>query len=439
VRREHQLRNFFFLDMLIVELADRLRTREGTIRMMLPEEVEEHIACGNSPGPAIERREQGCLAVFSRGETVIVTGDEFAVAESSLQTHVSSLNDVGSPQELKGLICSAGRCTGRVRVVGSGTTSGLHQGEILAVQALDPDYFPLLQSVAGVATEEGGITSHGGLVCRQMGIPAVMAIPGLLDKVRDGDLVDLDGWAGTLRVLPTDRDLATGAIVEDWSQARRVGTKASNLNLASQLGWSIPASVVLDYGWVKKALARGAADSIGVLAQVLQARLGVSMSDNLVLRSSALDEDLPGHPSAGRYHTVSGIALPRLAEGLRLFVSENLRRAYRGTILVQPLLHGRVAGVAMSRGPGAQDAERIVVEYAEGTNVSVTSGTGRPGRVTIDRLTGDAEWDGKDCPGIPLDELARAIKDWERLLGGDASIEWLQGDDRLIVLQVRRA
>jgi phosphohistidine swiveling domain-containing protein len=58
--------------------------------------------------------------------------------------------------------------------------------------------FPLL---AAVATEEGGLFSHTALLARELGIPAVVGVPGLLSKLRDGDIVEVDPVAGVVRLI----------------------------------------------------------------------------------------------------------------------------------------------------------------------------------------------------------------------------------------------
>jgi len=77
------------------------------------------------------------------------------------------------------------------------------QQQILVVQAINPEWLPLLQRCAGLITEQGGITSHGAILARELGIPAVVGVPNILKELQTGDVVLLDGDRGTISLLPT--------------------------------------------------------------------------------------------------------------------------------------------------------------------------------------------------------------------------------------------
>ena len=59
----------------------------------------------------------------------------------------------------------------------------------------------LFPSASGLLVERGSLLSHSAIVARELGIPAVISIPGLLDWLQDGDEVELDGASGVVRVL----------------------------------------------------------------------------------------------------------------------------------------------------------------------------------------------------------------------------------------------
>lgn len=100
-----------------------------------------------------------------------------------------------------GLGISAGRTEGYVRVVRNPAEGvNIQPGDILVAPATDPAWTPLFLRAAGILLETGGLLSHTAIVAREYGIPAVSNIPGLLDRVRDGDRVVVDGDTGTVRV-----------------------------------------------------------------------------------------------------------------------------------------------------------------------------------------------------------------------------------------------
>ena len=91
--------------------------------------------------------------------------------------------------------------TAPVRVLRSlDEAARLQQGEILVCQMTTPAWTPLFAIAAGVITETGGALSHPAITAREYGIPAVTALADAMEKLRDGEVVTVDGLAGTVVV-----------------------------------------------------------------------------------------------------------------------------------------------------------------------------------------------------------------------------------------------
>jgi pyruvate,water dikinase len=100
---------------------------------------------------------------------------------------------------LRGVGCSAGVVTAPVRVIADiFDAHRLEPGDILVTRYTDPGWTPRFGQLAGVVTETGGILAHAAVISREYGIPAVLAVPGATRRLRDGDVVTLDGAAGTV-------------------------------------------------------------------------------------------------------------------------------------------------------------------------------------------------------------------------------------------------
>ena len=86
--------------------------------------------------------------------------------------------------------------------------------EILVTPSTDPGWTPLFLRAGGLVMETGGYLSHGAIVAREFGIPAVVNIPGVLDRVHDGDKLLVDGNRGIVAVSwsPLKRTSDTPAI-----------------------------------------------------------------------------------------------------------------------------------------------------------------------------------------------------------------------------------
>lgn len=74
----------------------------------------------------------------------------------------------------------------------------LGAGEILVAPSTDPGWTPLFMRAAAVVMEVGGYHSHGAIVAREFGIPAVANIPNLLATLRDGETITVDGDTGRI-------------------------------------------------------------------------------------------------------------------------------------------------------------------------------------------------------------------------------------------------
>jgi pyruvate,water dikinase len=102
---------------------------------------------------------------------------------------------------LKGIGCSPGIVTKGVRVLKSPQGNLSMNGEILVAARTDPGWVPLYPTVSGILIERGSILSHSAIVAREMGIPTIVGIPGLLKTVSNGQVVRMDGSSGTVDLI----------------------------------------------------------------------------------------------------------------------------------------------------------------------------------------------------------------------------------------------
>lgn len=117
------------------------------------------------------------------------------------ETHYSAQKFDPKNKVLKGISLSAGVYEGRVRVVFDPNSSELKEGEILVTESTNPAWTPLFMAAKGLIMEYGGPLSHGGIVAREYGIPAVVGIPSVTDLLVDGQLVRVNGETGTVEIL----------------------------------------------------------------------------------------------------------------------------------------------------------------------------------------------------------------------------------------------
>jgi pyruvate,water dikinase len=105
------------------------------------------------------------------------------------------------PDEMHGIAVSAGKACGRARVITDPATTVLEPGEILVAPITDAGWTPLFANAAALVVDTGGVLSHGSTVAREYGIPAVVAVKNASSTLTDGQWLEVDGSAGTVRLV----------------------------------------------------------------------------------------------------------------------------------------------------------------------------------------------------------------------------------------------
>lgn len=111
--------------------------------------------------------------------------------------------DGGEPTDadLAGMGVSPGVVEAVVRVVDDPRTSELQPGEIMVCRGTDPAWTPLFLTASGLVTEVGGLMTHGSVVAREYGLPAVVGVGGATQALSSGQRIRLDGTAGTITFI----------------------------------------------------------------------------------------------------------------------------------------------------------------------------------------------------------------------------------------------
>ncbi|MGQ4377498.1 rifamycin-inactivating phosphotransferase [Streptomyces sp. SAS_267] len=103
---------------------------------------------------------------------------------------------------LVGLPVSAGTIEGRARVILDMADADLEPGDILVTPFTDPSWSPLFVAVAGLVTEVGGLMTHGAVIAREYGLPAVVGVERATRLIRDGQRIRVHGTDGYVEILP---------------------------------------------------------------------------------------------------------------------------------------------------------------------------------------------------------------------------------------------
>jgi pyruvate,water dikinase len=103
---------------------------------------------------------------------------------------------------LVGLAVSAGTVEGRARVVLDMADAGLEAGDILVTTSTDPSWTPLFVTISGLVTEVGGLMTHGAVIAREYGLPAVVGVADATRLIGDGQRIRVHGTDGYIELLP---------------------------------------------------------------------------------------------------------------------------------------------------------------------------------------------------------------------------------------------
>ena len=199
-------RYFVYKQALLAE-ADRLvqagllREREDVFHLSLPE-IRAVVAGAPVDDELIRQRKDAHTSYAALTPPRVLTSDGEAVVGDYRRDDVPD-------GALVGLAVSAGTVEGRARVVDDIAVADLEGGDILVTAHTDPSWSPLFVAVAGLVTEVGGLMTHGAVVAREYGLPAVVGVEGATRLIRDGQRIRVHGTRGYVELLADDADGAT--------------------------------------------------------------------------------------------------------------------------------------------------------------------------------------------------------------------------------------
>ena len=102
---------------------------------------------------------------------------------------------------LIGLPVSAGTVEGRARVIRDMAEAEIEEGDILVTAFTDPSWSPVFVGIAGLVTEVGGLMTHGAVIAREYGLPAVVGVDQATRLIRDGQRIRVHGSDGYVELI----------------------------------------------------------------------------------------------------------------------------------------------------------------------------------------------------------------------------------------------
>lgn len=180
------------------EISRRKKINKKDLYQYLPEEMLKLIK-HNIHTPNISLRRSGFLEYYTEQQGVqrLVGDDANKIIEPFLLQKVD--NNI---KELKGLVVSSGKVTGKVSIVLSPkNVEKIKKGDILVAPMTSPDFIVAMKKAAAIVTDEGGMTSHAAIVSRELKIPCVVGTKIATKVLKDGMNVEVDATKGIVRIL----------------------------------------------------------------------------------------------------------------------------------------------------------------------------------------------------------------------------------------------
>jgi len=177
----------------LLELDCRYKL-DGGIFYLVPDELQHLIAGKETFGDVITRRKTERDLMLQIEMPDVIFSDALAQIGAPMATETA--------ETYRGVGVSAGIASGKARVLLKPSEACLSDRDyILVCPSTDPAWTPLFLHAAGLVMARGGILSHGAVVAREYGVPAVANIPNVTRYITDGQMLHIDGNTGTVSIL----------------------------------------------------------------------------------------------------------------------------------------------------------------------------------------------------------------------------------------------
>jgi len=175
-----------------------LRDREDIFYLSL-EEFRDVVRTGRIDQELVARRREAFAADHALTPPRVLTSEGEALDGAYRRDGIPA-------GALPGLAVSAGVVEGRARVVLDIADADVAPGDILVTVATDPSWSPAFVAISGVVTEVGGLMTHGAVIAREYGLPAVVGVTQATRLIHDGQRIRVHGSEGYVELLPSAED-----------------------------------------------------------------------------------------------------------------------------------------------------------------------------------------------------------------------------------------
>ncbi|MFF7602363.1 rifamycin-inactivating phosphotransferase [Streptomyces mirabilis] len=191
---------YFVYKQALLEEAERLvqagvLPEKEDIFYLTFQELHDVVRSNRADDRLVQQRKDAFRSYHALTPPRVLTSDGEAVTGAYRRDDVPAGALIGLP-------VSAGTIEGRARVILDIAEADLEAGDILVTTFTDPSWSPLFVAVAGLVTEVGGLMTHGAVIAREYGLPAVVGVERATRLIRDGQRIRVHGTDGYVEILP---------------------------------------------------------------------------------------------------------------------------------------------------------------------------------------------------------------------------------------------
>jgi pyruvate,water dikinase len=193
---------YFVYKQALLEEAERLvqaqviREREDIFYLTF-QELRDVVRTNQVDDELIRRRKEAFRSCQALRPPRVLTSDGEGIAGAYRRDDLPAGALVGLP-------VSAGTIEGRARIILDMAEADLETGDILVTAYTDPSWTPLFVAIKGLVTEVGGLMTHGAVIAREYGLPAVVGVEDATRLIRDGQRIRVHGTDGYVEILPEE-------------------------------------------------------------------------------------------------------------------------------------------------------------------------------------------------------------------------------------------
>jgi pyruvate,water dikinase len=174
--------------------ADVLREKEDIFHLTF-QELHEVVRTNQVDDQLISRRKHAFWSYQALTPPRVLTSEGEVIAGAYRRDDVPAGALIGLP-------VSGGTIDGRARVILDMAEAEFDPGDILVTAYTDPGWTPLFVAITGLVTEAGGLMTHGAVIAREYGLPAVVGVEHATRLIRDGQRIRVHGTDGYVELLP---------------------------------------------------------------------------------------------------------------------------------------------------------------------------------------------------------------------------------------------